>query len=52
MKLSEEQFDALKEWIERIAYVAAGSAINQPRARDGGFVEAHARAMLTEGDQE
>jgi len=32
--LSEEQFEALAQWIRHEAWKAAGSATHQPRARD------------------
>ncbi len=35
--MTEEQFDALKDLMEAIAYVATGSAIHQPRTK--GIVE-------------
>jgi hypothetical protein len=34
MYLTEEQFQALKRWIQHEAYVAAGSATHQTRCED------------------
>jgi len=44
--LSEEQFDALAKWIRHEAWKAAGSAVNQPRAKDD-TPEWFARGALT-----
>lgn len=48
MKLTQEQFDALKAWMEAIANRAACGAVHQPAAKDD-TPEWYAHLQLVEG---
>jgi hypothetical protein len=44
IKLSEEQFEALKDWIDDVATRKARSATNQPSAMRDGWYDPERRA--------